>query len=113
MQHRRIPPHLRTLPDELDGSAVKIAQLAITLKYLLMLYTDYYAQLLHEAAPYSSDIPATVERMQSELSAMESHTRSLSSLLKTFQPQSPILRKILNSDEFDEFVYRQAGELFL
>jgi len=112
MSPRQIPPYLRTLPDELDGNALKIAQLAITLRYLLILYTDYYAQLLQEAVPFSSDIPVTVERMQSELSVMESHIQNLSNLLKTFRPQSPTLLKILNSDLFDDLMYRQAGQLF-
>lgn len=109
------PPHsiAQYLPEELDTNAVKIAQLATMLMYLLNLYSEYYAQLLHEVAPFSSDIPGTVERMQSELSEMESHTRSLSSLLKTFQPRSPFWLKTLRSDDFQDFCRDEAGKFFL
>lgn len=107
------PPILQHLPEELDENAVQIAQLLTILKWTLHLYTGYYAQLLQEVALSNSDIPETVERMQSELSEMETLTRNLLNPLKTFLPRSPDWQKTLNSDEFQNHCYNEAGKFFL
>lgn len=113
MWHPLTPEIARDLPNELDDNGLRIAQLVTMLSYLLKFYTEYYARLLPEVAQFSSDIPGTEERLQSALSEMENLTPSLSNLLKTLTPRSYILRKILRSDDFQDFCKEQAGKFFL